>query len=78
MPRYFFHVHDGLLTEDEEGTDLPDIDAARAFAMDCVRDMVCDDIKQGWLNLEHQIDVADDAGAQILSMTFREAFDFRG
>ena len=33
MPRYFFNVHDGVDLLDEEGTELPDLDAARRIAI---------------------------------------------
>ena len=44
MPRYFLHLWDGdLLEEDREGTDLPDLSAARAeaprFARETSRDL---------------------------------------
>lgn len=74
MPRYFFHLRDGDQTDDEEGMDLPGVDAAREFAVDCARDIVSADIKQGWLDLEHSIDVVDEYGAHVLTMPFRDAF----
>ncbi len=33
MPRYFFNVHDGTNLQDDEGTDLPDLDTARCMAI---------------------------------------------
>ena len=33
MPRYFFHVHDGASSLDQEGTELPDIYTAQAEAI---------------------------------------------
>jgi hypothetical protein len=32
MPRYFFHVEDGALVKDEQGTDLPNLEAAQKHA----------------------------------------------
>ena len=32
MPQYFFHVYDGTLLFDDEGTSLPDLDHAKAHA----------------------------------------------
>jgi len=78
MPRYYFHLRDGEHTEDEEGLDLPDIEAARNVALEAARDIVCADIKHGWLNLDYRIVVADEDGATVLTMTFREAFEIRG
>jgi hypothetical protein len=33
LPRYFFHVHDGVDIRDLEGTEFPDITAARKEAI---------------------------------------------
>jgi hypothetical protein len=33
MPRYFFNIRDGETIIDDEGTELPDLDAARAEAI---------------------------------------------
>ena len=34
MPRYFFNIRDGYdVDEDEEGVELPDLDAAKAEAL---------------------------------------------
>lgn len=33
MPRYFFHIDDGSLMPDQDGTKLPGIDDARAEAV---------------------------------------------
>jgi hypothetical protein len=30
MPRFFFHVHDDLVAQDEEGLELPDLEAAQS------------------------------------------------
>ena len=78
MPRYFFHIRNSERTDDEEGRELPDLDAAREFALEGARELVCADIKKGWLNLDHHIDVADEAGAVLFRLTFREAFTIRG
>jgi hypothetical protein len=77
MSRYYFHLRDSDLTEDEEGMDLPGVDAARTFAMDCARDVMCADLREGWLSLDHAIEVVDEHGAHVLTMSFREAFEVR-
>jgi hypothetical protein len=33
MARYFFHTEDGVCYPDEQGTELPDLDAARGVAI---------------------------------------------
>jgi len=64
--------------EDEEGRELPDLAAARRLAIDSARDMICADVRQGWLDLEHEIVVADESGEKLLVLRFGEAFELRG
>lgn len=40
MPRYFFHVHGGGSVSDDVGLNLPDIDAARAAAIELSREIL--------------------------------------
>jgi len=74
MPRYYFHLHDTAGVEDDEGTELPDVAAAREYALANARDMVCGDVKNGFVDLGHRIEVVDEAGKVVLTLTFGEAF----
>jgi hypothetical protein len=78
MGRYFFHIFNGSTTIDEEGNDLPDIDAARAFAIRIAREFACESIREGVLNLDHRIEVTQEDNVRVLTMTFREAFQIIG
>ena len=78
MPRFFFHVFNHEITLDEEGTELPDLDAARAFAIESARSLVCESVKKGQLNLDHRIEIADESDARRMTVTFREAFTIEG
>ena len=40
MPRYFFHLRNGKLTEDSDGKELADIAAARQQARRIARELV--------------------------------------
>jgi hypothetical protein len=70
MPRYFFNIRDGYdLDEDEEGIELPDIDAARAEAQATVeelRDQLTDAV-----NIE--LEIVDESGRRLMTVPF-----FRG
>ena len=77
MPRYFFHIYDHDITLDEDGRDLPDLAAARELALDSARDLVCESIHRGHLNLDHRIEVQDQQGETVIVLTFREAFTIR-
>jgi hypothetical protein len=67
MERYFLHLKKagvGIL-EDEEGSDLPDLQAARDEALRAARDIVADAIKAGSdLNTEAVI-VANGQGREL-------------
>ena len=78
MPRYYFHVFNDEVSMDEEGTLLPDLDAARETAMDGCRDLVCESVQKGHLNLDHRIDIADGKGEVVMKVTFRDAFTIQG
>lgn len=74
MPRFYFHIYNHETTIDEEGQELPDLDAVREIALDSARDLVCESVHQGHLNLDHRIEVTDESAETVLVLTFREAF----
>jgi hypothetical protein len=74
MPRYFFHIYNHEIVMDEEGRELADLEAARELALDTARDLVCESVHLGHLNLDHRIEVVDEAGETRIVLTFREAF----
>ena len=78
MPRYYFHVFNDRTCIDEDGQDLDSLHQAREVAIDSARELVCESVSKGHLNLEHRIDIADEAGALLMSVTFREAFTVVG
>jgi hypothetical protein len=68
MPRYFFHIRDGFdLDEDDEGVELPDIEAARAEALATVEELRNELRDAGNIELE----IADESGRRLLSVPFR-------
>ena len=78
MPRYFFHIHNDEYVPDEEGQELADVAAARTCALEGARDLVCNSVKDGHLNLDHYLSVADETGRVLFNVTFREAFTIEG
>jgi len=79
MPRYYRHIRQGdLLIEDPEGIDLPDLAAARAEALEGIRDILAEAIRQGrddWL--EQAIVIADGTGRALTTIPFVEALPAR-
>ena len=74
MSRYFFHVRNDLSVDDEEGLELPDLAAVRSKARQGVRDLVCEGVRRGEVNLEHYVFVTDEQVQEILRLKFSEAF----
>ncbi len=70
MPRYYFHLHsqEGLLVEDHDGMDLPDLKAALEEALRVDRDLTLD--PAGLYGLEFEI--TDSAGKPLLKVPVQE------
>ena len=68
MPRYFFHVRDkdGDISRDEEGQDLPDLEAARAEAVSANREMLGERLLHGGSLNHRQIEIADENGKVLI------------
>jgi hypothetical protein len=68
MGRYYFHLRAGdTLTQDEEGTDLPDGFAARREAELTARELLSNAIKGGVRVVPDALVVADETGATRLT-----------
>ncbi|HEY0627082.1 MAG TPA: hypothetical protein VGD10_10155 [Allosphingosinicella sp.] len=75
MPRFYFHVCNGNgLTEDEEGQELPSVEAARKQALLEARSIMSEEMREGELNLASFIEVQNDAGEYLFTLPFEEAF----
>lgn len=76
VPRYFFHLHNDIDLEDHEGEDLPDIAAARERATRDAQEMAALSVAQhSRLTLHHRVDVADENGAIIVTVTFGDVVE---
>lgn len=78
MPRYFFHLYNDVVAMDDEGVDLPDLAAARANGIKEAREMMVETVSEGRINFSHRIDIADESGAVVDSVTFGEAVAVEG
>ena len=70
MPRYFFHVIDGKEIIDNEGTELADLDEARAEAIVLSGEMLNDLGGKFWNNGQWQVRVEDESGGKVCALTF--------
>jgi hypothetical protein len=77
VPRYFFNVYDNLVSQDEEGMELPSPAAARLEALRGARGLIAEQVGHGYIALSHWIDVADEGGVIVLTVTFRDALDIK-
>jgi len=74
MPRFFFPGRDGdALTQDPEGTEFPDLEAARAEAITGLRQLAADDLRQNLPASNRQIDIYDAAGQLLATVSARDA-----
>ncbi|MEP9360046.1 hypothetical protein [Sphingomonas sp. KR3-1] len=78
MQRYFFNVHNGTgLTEDPEGMELPDLEAARQQALTGIRSLLGEELESGLIDLNGRLDICDRAGSVLRSVPFSEAVKLR-
>ena len=67
MPRFFFNIRDGYnLDEDDEGIELPDVEAARAEALATVEELRDQLADAGNIELE----ITDESGRRVLTVPF--------
>jgi hypothetical protein len=61
MPTFHFHLHNvHVQASDREGIELADLDAARAQALEGIRNFLGHEAMTGTLDLRGQVDIADD------------------
>ena len=74
MPRFFFHIRDrDGLTADPDGTDLPDLEAARTEALAAARDMLAERIVKEGRPDDQRFETCDEAGRLLAAVPFRDA-----
>lgn len=78
MARYFLHLFNRIgAVPDDEGTEVPDIAAARHIAVQSVRDIVSEEAKGGVVDLSGRIEIADEGGSTLDVVPFAEAVEVR-
>ena len=74
MPRYFFDLHNDIEAQDDEGRELPNVDAVVAEAVKEARELIKASIDDtGRIDLRHHIDVRDESGASVFVIHFEDA-----
>ncbi len=73
MSRYFFHLRrDDETVPDIEGDDFRDDGAARASAINSVRELAAAQIKSGEAVTDAFMDVVDEGGNVLFSISFHD------
>ena len=75
MPHFRFHIINDIDVPDPEGQDLDNLAAAHMKAIDYARDLASAAVRQGRLDLQHRIDVEDEDGNVLATVTFADAID---
>ena len=71
-----FHVCNGTgFVKDEEGQELPDLEAARAEAIRSARSTMASDVQRGMLDLSSFIEIEDAGNLLVFRLGFEDAVD---
>lgn len=66
MPRYFFHLVEGVeISEDPDGSVLPDFDAARRYALQAARELLAESIKYAGRPPPDAVIIVDQQGKKL-------------
>ena len=78
MPTFFFDVYDDDVALDEEGLELADLEAAKRAALQGARGLASEQVLNGYLDLRHRVEVRDETGASLATVSFRDAVAVEG
>jgi hypothetical protein len=77
MPHYFFHVRDGgEFSQDFEGQELPDLEAAQQEAVCAARELIGERLLHGGTIDGREIQIADEKG-RVLAVVLSDEVLFR-
>jgi hypothetical protein len=73
MPKYHFQQRaDHSVVEDEEGSDLPDIETARQYALRAARELLAESIRWNGKPPPDCIAIIDSEGRQVMAVPLVE------
>ncbi len=70
MPRFFFHVQDGVFMPDRTGAECESTEMARSHAIQTIRESLSAGVLKGEDRMHWTMIVADSTGKTILSLPF--------
>lgn len=78
MPRFFLHVFNDTSALDTEGSELPDLEAARRDAVQGIRELIAEEIVAGRaVSRRHRIEIQDEHGKHLHTVSFGEVLGLR-
>jgi hypothetical protein len=69
VPRFYFNIEDGKKIEDHEGTELPDVAAARIESI-ALAGALLKDAARHWDGTDWRMTVTDEAGTVVFTLRF--------
>jgi len=78
MPHFFFHLYNDIVSMDDEGRELADLEAARRSAVEDARSMAAESAREGRIDLSHYVEVTDERGEPVARVTFGDAVHIVG
>lgn len=79
MTKYLFHLHEcGVVTQDEEGRDLPDFETAQRYAETAARAIICSEVEDGALCLGCHIEIENTDTGERHVVEFRDVVRITG
>lgn len=77
MPLYYFQVFNDDVTLDDEGAELADDEAARAYAVKAARALAAETVLHGHLAGSHRIEIVDAERNPVGTVRFDEAVEIK-
>ena len=79
MARFYFHLVNDVDAPDEEGRELPNLEADREYARNCARRTIAETIKdEGRFNLDHRIDIENEHGQVLDTVWLKDVVSVEG
>lgn len=75
MPRYHFHAADGEPYRDDEGEELPGLEAAKAVALDVLTEILPMKAADFWRSGIFTVSVKDGQGRMVATLTATATVD---
>ena len=74
MPLFYLHLCNGAgFAEDEEGTELPDLAAARKRAIEGLRDIMAAELRAGEIDMGAFVEIEDEDRRLLATISFEDA-----